>query len=702
MFKSYFKIALRNLLRQKGYSLINITGLTVGLVVSLFILMYVRDELSYDGFHVYGDRLYRILEDQHYADGNVFTTSATPGPLAAVLKTEIPEIENAARLMWDQMRLFQYGDKSFKENGRYMDGEMFQMFSFPLVEGDRGNVLREPHSLVISESLARKYFGSESALGKLIRIDATVDYKVTGVMKDSPKNSSIPFDYAMPIEDFIKENEWMKEWGNNSARTYVLLREGVDAKTVESKIENVIIRKQKDSATTLFLQLFADVYLHSDFSNGRRGEGRIQYVWLFTLVAVFILIIACVNFMNLATAQSARRTKEVGVRKAIGAPRSSLIWQFLGESLLMSAIAAIAAVGIVELLTPAFNNITEKNISLDFANPLITGGVLCLIIVTGVVAGLYPAFFLSSLGTVSILKGTFRLESSSVSLRKGLVVFQFFISTILIVATIVVYQQIRFIWNKNMGIERDHVVYVRVEGDIQKNYEPIRQELTGSAVVSSMTMCDGDPMWIGNSTGSVHWPGKGENEEVLFQILRVNHNFAKTMRVTIMEGRDFSENYPSDVSGFVINEESAKRMRLESPVGQNIKVQGGEGPVIGLVKNFHTGSLHSGIEPLIIKFSSNPGYGRVFMKIEPGKIQESLAGIEKAFKRYNPEYPFEYHFWMRALSACIRVSKLSALLPAFSPRLQLLYPAWGFSVLRHSTPNSDQRKWASVKSWAPP
>lgn len=689
MLKSYIKIALRNLMRYKGYTFVNVTGLTIGLVVCLFILLYVRDELSVDVFHLYGKRLYRILEDQHYAGGSVFTTSATPGPLAAALKERIPEIEKAARIGWGETMLFQFGEKSFKENGKHMDPEMFQMFSFPLIEGDVNTALNEPNSLILSESLSMKYFGNESALGKQIRVDTKTDYRVTGVMKDIPKNSSIGFDFAMRFEDLLSTNQWLKEWGNNAPRTYVLLSDGADQKSVESKIEGFIKSYDKESMTTLFLQPYEEMYLHSDFSNGKRGEGRIQYVWLFTLVAGFILIIACVNFMNLATAQSARRAKEVGVRKAIGAPRSSLIGQFLGESMLMAFIAAAVAVGVVELLLPTFNQITEKSIVLQFTDPMLWGGLLALVTVTGIVAGSYPAFFLSSFGVISVLKGTFRLQSSTVSLRKGLVIFQFFVSTTLILSTTVVYRQIQFIRNKNLGMDRENVVCINLEGDIVKNFDPFKREVMSSSSVTSVTMGSQNPLAIGNSTWGVSWPGKAEDEKILFQTLSVHYDFFKTLGAVMKEGRDFSPDHPSDTSGFILNEEAVKRMRLENPIGQKIKSQGSEGPIIGVVRDFHNVTLHLGIEPLVIRYDNKYGYGTLFIKTVAGQTQDALSLIEKALHKYNPAYPLDYKFLDENFEKMYNSERVTGVLSNFFAAVAIMISCLGLFGL--ASFNAEQR-----------
>ncbi len=689
MLKNYFKIAIRNLVRQKGYTLVNVSGLMVGLVVCLFILLYVRDEIMFDGFHENGDRLYRILEDQHYADGTVFTTSATPGPLAKDLVEKFPEIKKAARVSWGESKLFQVGDKSFKENGKYVDTELFQIFSFPLIEGDPRTVLNEPHSVVISATLAKKYFNHESALGKQIRIDAKTDYLVTGVMKDIPKNSSLTFDFVMPFEDLVANNTWLREWGNNAPRTYILLDEGATQSVVESKIEGVIKSHEPKAVTTLFLQPYTEMYLHSDFSNGKRGEGRIQYVWLFTIVAGFILIIACVNFMNLATAQSARRAKEVGVRKAIGAPRLSLIRQFLGESILMAFLAAAMAVGVVELLLPTFNQITEKNISLQFSDPLLWGGMLVLVLLTGFIAGSYPAFFLSSFDTISVLKGTFRLHSSTVSLRKGLVVFQFFVATVLILSTIMVYRQIQFILNKNLGMDRENVVCINLEGDMVKNYEPIKRTLMSSSSIMSVTAGSQNPLSIGNSTSSVSWPGIPEEDKILFQILSVQYDFFKTMGAVMKEGREFSPEFPSDTSGFVLNEEAVRRMRLDNPIGRVIKSQGTEGPVIGVVGDFHNVTMHLGIEPLVVRYDYNFDYGTLFIKTANGRSREAVEVIEKALRQYNPAYPLEYKFLDENFERMYNSERVTGVLANFFAAVAVLISCLG--LLGLASFNAEQR-----------
>ena len=646
MLKNNLKMAYRNLMRHKVFSLINISGLALGMTCSILILLWVRDELSFDRFHAQGDQLYRVMEVQRYPGADDLTIDATPGPLAEALEQEIPEVKHAVRsTTWEWKQLFAYNDKVLKVNGRYTDPEFFEVFSFPLLAGEATQVLRQPNSVVISETVARQFFDSpEEAMGKIFKIDNSKSYKVTGVMRDVPKNSSMQFDYVMPVDDWINSpgNDWLKEWGSNALRTFLLLQPGTDIDALNEKIKPLIKKHSKGTNTELFVQAVGDMYLHGDFRNGKVGGGGIENVRLFSIVAVFILVIACINFMNLATARSAKRAKEVGVRKAIGASKSALVRQFMVESMLVSFLALFLSLNLAGMLLPQFNDLTGKFIQLDFSDPMLVSLLLGVAVLTGLVSGSYPAFFLSSFKPAAVLKGTVRLGNRVAVFRKGLVVFQFSLSALLIISTLVVYLQLHYIRTKNIGMNRENLVYVPLEGELQNRYEVVKRELEDVPGILAVTSANQNPLMVGNSTGDIEWKGKDQGADILFSVMTVDYDFLETMGITLKEGRDFSKAYGTDTAAFIVNEEAARLMQLREPVGEWLK-WGDEGHIIGVMKDFHTRSMHSPMQPLILRLQPQ-NENLVFARVAGGKTTETLAAIEGILKRHNPAYPFEYRF----------------------------------------------------------
>jgi hypothetical protein len=496
MLRNYIKVALRNIWRNKVFSFINVFGLALGLACSLLIILWVRDELRYDQFHERGAHLYQVMENQQWAGVEVSSTESTPGTLSPALEAEIPEVQFATKVSWDQEDLLTVGDKANKEKGHYASPDFFRMFSFPLVQGNARTAIASPTSIVISQTLARKYFGTEEdAMGKTIRVNNKDNFLVTGIMRDVPENSSLKFDYVLPEEYYEKENKWLKEWGNNGIRTFVMLRENASAEKVDAKIRRMVHRH--DSATAnidLFLHPYTDRYLYSNFENGKQDGGRIEYVRMFSIVAVFILVIACINFMNLATARSAKRAKEVGVRKVVGAGHRLLVGQFIGEAVLIALMGMVLATVVVLALLPTFNALTEKKIALSFGDPAIGVTLLGLTLFTGLLSGSYPALFLSSLQPVRVLKGTLKFSSGAVLFRKGLVVFQFAMSILLIVGTVVVFRQVQYIKNKNLGLDRENLVYLPLEGDLRKSFNAFKQELVQAPGIKTVSTSSGNAM----------------------------------------------------------------------------------------------------------------------------------------------------------------------------------------------------------------
>ncbi|GAB4029106.1 ABC transporter permease [Spirosoma gilvum] len=647
MLRNYIKIAWRNIWKNKTFSFINILGLALGMACSLLIMIWVQDERHMDHFHTNDARLYRVMENQHYV-GVINTFASTPGILAENIVKDIPEVQMASQMLWEEQTLFTVGNTFEKEKGRSVQGDFLTMFSFPLKEGDPKTALKRPDGLVISQKLADKYFKGQNPMGKIIRVDNTDDLMVTGVLADIPENSSLKFDYLKSFDHWLKNNKWAKEWGNNGPRCYVMLANNASVDKVNAKIKNYIKTKNKDSNVELFLQNYGDSYLYSNWEGGVQNGGRIEYVRIFSIVAIFILAIACINFMNLATARSVKRSKEVGVRKVVGAYKASLIGQFLGESMLITVLSLVFSVLIVLLILPVFNELTSKTLSLDFSDPTFLLLLISLSIVTGLVSGSYPALFMSALNPVVILKGSLKFRSSATYFRKGLVVLQFGLSIMLILGTLVVYRQINYIQTKNLGYDRENLLYTSLEGDLQRNFPTFRQELERQPGIKSVTCAQSDPLEVGSSTQGVRWPGKDTTQLILFSQNAVSYDYIKTMGIKLLDGRDFSKDFSTDTSNYIINEASARKIGYKNPVGKELTMWGRKGKIIGLMKDFHFNSLHSAIEPLILHLQrgndTTRNWGTILVRTQAGETKQAIASMESLHKKFNPHFPFKYLF----------------------------------------------------------
>jgi predicted permease len=667
MLRNYIKIAWRNLWKNKTFSFINILGLALGMACSLLIMIWVQSELKMDHFHQNDSRLYRVMENQHYV-GVINTFPSTPGVLAENIVKDFPEIQLASQMLWENTPLFTVGNTFEKEKGRYVQGDFLTMFSFPLKEGDPKTALKRPDGLVISQKLADKYFKGQNPMGKTVRIDNTNDVLVTGVLADAPENSSLKFDFLLSYDHWQKENQWSKSWDNNGPRCYVLLAPNASVDKVNAKIKNYIKTKNKNSNVELFLQNYGESYLYSKWEGGVQDGGRIEYVRIFSIVAIFILAIACINFMNLATARSVKRAKEVGVRKVVGAYRNSLMGQFLGESMLITLLSLVLSVLLVLLILPAFNTLTEKHLSLNFSNPTFLLLLVSLAILTGLISGSYPALFMSSLNPVVILKGSLKFKSSATYFRKGLVVLQFGLSIMLILGTLVVYRQIQFIQTKNLGYDRENLLYMPLEGDLQRNFPTLQQELAHQPGIKSVTCAQSDPLEVGSSTQGVKWPGKDTTQLILFSQNAISYDYIKTMGIKLLDGRDFSKDFSTDTSHYIINEASARKIGYKSPVGKELTMWNRKGKIIGLMKDFHYNSLHQAIEPLILHLQrgndTTRNWGTVLVRTQPGQSKQAIASMETAFKKFNPHFPFKYSFTDQEFASLYKaentVSKLSS------------------------------------------
>lgn len=644
MLKNYLKITWRNLLRNRSYSAINLLGLALGLACVILIGLWIRSELSMNRFHEKGGRLYRLWENQEYSNGFVLSTISTPGPMAAKLQSVFPEIEQAVRINWGAEKLFTLGSQSMNEEGYYADAGFFDIFTFPLLHGSAEEALKEPGKVAVSETLARKYFGTDEAVGKVLRIDNEQDYTVSAVFRDPPASSTLDFDFLLPMVEYERDNPgFAEDWNSNSVQTCLLLSEGAAARQLETKIEGFLRENSDQGNTSLFLQPYADTYLYTDYRDGKyQGGGRITYVKMFGAIGLFILLIACINFMNLSTARSATRAREVGIRRVSGAGRGMLVRQFLGESLIMSALAGLISIGLVHGILPSFNRMFSLELSFGLYSADTWLGIAAAVALAGFLAGSYPAFFLARFQPVDVFKGVISTGKGAFWFRKGLVITQFAISTFLIISTLVIYRQMAHIRNKNLGYQKENLVYFRADGAAPERYDILKaglQELPSVEAVSSST---GLVYSWGNNTSGVSWPGKDPDKDILFQTIPIGFDFLETIGATLIEGRDLSRANPADSSNFIINETAAALMGLDKPVGQRITVSGQEGEVVGLVKDFMVSSLHNNQDPVIMGIGQDVQY--VYLRLNTDDIQQALADIGSVVQRHNPGYPFEFSF----------------------------------------------------------
>ncbi len=640
MLKNHIKIAFRNLQRNKVYSIINVTGLALGLACTILISLWVYDEINIDKFHSRGPQLYRVMANINW-DG-LSTLDNVPLNVAEALKKDIPELEKVTWLS-GRKRLLTAADRSFKEQGYYSSPDILTMFSFPLLAGNIKTALSSPDQIVITEKLAIKFFQGVDPIGKTVKIDNDKVFKVAAVLKDIPTNSSLKFDWLIPFEVFQNANRWLQGWGNYSVEMYAMLKPGSKTEVVNAKLESLLKNNSdKNAKDIIFLQPFEDRYLYSNFKNGFQDGGRIEYVRLFTVVAFFVLLIACINFMNLATARSSKRAKEVGIRKVIGAERSMIISQFMGEAALLTIISVLISLVMVLLSMPYFNALTGKNLSINFGDPAFAGMLLSITLITILISGSYPALFLSSFKPVAVLKAAIVKSTGTAFLRKGLVVAQFTLSVFLIIGTLVIYKQIQYIKNKNLGLEKENLIQVELNGDISKNSKVFLEEIKRSPAIKSTALTADNPIDIGGSSADLEWDGKQPGQLGKISATWVGYDFLKTVGVSLVDGRDFDPGRP-DSANYIINETAARMMAIKNPVGKTVSFWNGKGQIIGVMKDFHLKSLHEAITPLILVLQpGNSSY--VFVRTEVGKTAQAIADMQKVYSQYNSVFPFEYHF----------------------------------------------------------
>jgi len=651
MLKNYLLTALRNLRKQKGFAVINLTGLALGMACSLLILLWVQDERGVDGFHAKGDRLYYVYE-KNQMGARSQSWYWTQGPLAEKLKNDIPEVEAATGIASSYTGVFGVGDKKLKEEGFAAGPDFFSMFSYPLLAGNGRDALSAPDGIAISRRMAVGLFGSaNAAIGKAIRYNDKQNLAVRAVYEDFGPKVSYPGEFVMSWKGYVEDgNHWAAKFEAVDNSTSVLLKAGADAAAAEAKMRHLLdnlATENKKIKIELALQRFGDRYLHSDFdSAGIPTSGRIAYVRLFSIIALFILIIACINFMNLTTARSVKRAKEIGVRKVMGAVRGLLIRQFIGEAILMSCFAAVLALVLVGIALPAFNQLTGKAIVLPTGEGRFWISLAGITLVTGLVSGSYPAFYLSGFNAMRVLKAALPSGTRGDALfRKGLVVFQFTLSIVLILATILITQQIHYMQNARLGYDREDLVYLPIEGEMNNKLDVLRTEASQLPGVAQLTLFSGDnPTYMGSGTLGMNWTGKDPNESVRFIHENVGRDFLKTMKIELVAGRDFSPEYLTDSNAVILNETAVKLMGYKDPVGKTVHLYNYPLHIIGVVKDFHFQSLHEAILPLVLLPGRNDGYGAVVVRTKPGQARLALSGLEKLSRQLNPAFPFSYKF----------------------------------------------------------
>lgn len=647
MLNNYLKIGIRNLVKRKGFSFINIFGLAVGMASAMLILLWIQNEVSFDRFHKKRDRIYEVYNRSVF-EGKTVTWAITAKPLADELRNNYPEVEQAART-FDANFLMSVGDKHLNVHGNFTDNGFLNIFSFPAIYGNVGNALVEPHSIAITRKLAIKLFGKEDAVGQEIKLDSVDRFKVTAVLADLPNNTKFSFEYLLPWSYLTRLHKDDNDWNNNSCYTYILLKNGVSLEGANARIKNIVNPHIAKKDVEAFLYPASQWHLHAKFENGVPFGGKIESVRLFAVIAGFILLIACINFMNLSTARSEKRAKEVGIRKVSGALKSSLVAQFLIESIVIAVCAGVVAFVLVNYTLPAFNQLTNKQLFVPYGSPLFWLACVGFVLFTGLLAGSYPAFFLSSFKPVRVLKGTFRAGNALITPRKALVVVQFTFAVVLIISTIIVQRQINYAQDRSSGYNNNNLVYTMMTGTAQQNYQLIKSDLINSGVAVAVTKTSAPMTQSWSSTNDYTWPSKDPSAKIEVRMFNTEGDFTKTMGLKIVDGRDIDiTNYPSDSTAALINETAAKVMGFKQPVGQVVTLPLASKTeawhIVGVVKDFVMESPFEPIQPMVIQ-GPKGWFDVINFKLNPSlTTAEAMKRAELVFKKFNPDYPFEYTF----------------------------------------------------------
>ena len=647
MFKNYFLVTIRNLFRNGFYSFINIAGLSIGITCSILILLWVADETSYDKFHPKADRLYQVWV-KAYFDGKISSWTSVPLPTYEAFKTADSNIERMLVTDWGGQHLLTVGENRLLKDGYWASEEFLEMFEFPLLSGQASQVMNDPRSIVITQSTAKALFGDEDPINQVIKVDNEHELKVTGVLKDIPTNSSFQFDFLMPWKFREQTNKWVRDnttnWGNYSFQVFVELNDPTNQAAVENTVR-LMLQEHGETETKpeYFLYPLQRWRLHSNFENGIETGGMNDYVQMFTIIAIFIIVIACINFMNLATARSERRAREVGIRKSVGSRKHELIMQFIGESTFISFIAFALAVLMAQLLMPFYNDLVQKKLFIDYTSADFWIFSVSMILLTGIISGSYPAFYLSSFQPVKVLKGKPTIGKGASAPRKVLVTLQFGFSILLIIGTIVIYQQIQLVKGRQLGYDQENLMAINYTNEVSKNYRPIKLELLESGVVEAVTKSNSSITDI-NSNNFLGWPGKPEDLRVIFTTIATEYDYTKTMGIKILEGRDFSEDFKTDTASILINKAALQLMNLKDPIGTELDLWGGKRKLIGVVDDVLMGSPYQPVKPMFVILDPEWIDAVTVRLKKTNDLQGSINKVKTIFEKYAPAYPFEYKF----------------------------------------------------------
>jgi putative ABC transport system permease protein len=647
MLKTYFKLAYRNITKDKAYSIINISGLAIGLASSILILLWVQNELSYDKFHENAGQIYRIA-----CDCGDSKTVGTPAGMPAGLKAEMPVIKNTVRIKPANTTLLEAGNKKFEEDNLfYADESFMDVFSFPLIKGDRATALKQLDGALLTQAMATKYFGNEDPIGKIIRKDNKENIIVTGILADIPANSDLKFDFILPMASLARTNDDLKNsvWSNFNFYDYLLLDKSFDPSAanllgLEKQMDQIFHKRDDGMKATFHLQPLTKIHLAPEQLGDGPGHGNAQYVNIFFIIAILILIVACINFMNLATARSARRAKEIGLRKVAGAVRGQLILQFLSESVFISFLSLLLAFVIVILFLPVFNELANRKLSINVMDVKLWLSLFGIALLTGLVSGSYPALFLSGFNPVKVLKGNVKSMGGNLLFRNTLVVTQFMVSIVLLVGTVVIYNQLKFIKERNPGFEKANLLYVPMTGDMWNKQQTLKDELKQNPLTSDFTLITDLPTNLGGWTVSVEWDGKDPNSKPSIPVMAVNEDFTHTFRMKMATGRSFSRAFKTDSGSYMINEKMAGIMGLNAntAIGKPLTLWGNKGTIVGVVKDFNFKPVQQAIEPLVMPFNKMGGF--TVIRTLPGKTNATIQALSTISRELNPAHPFKFDF----------------------------------------------------------
>ncbi len=646
MFRTTLKSGIRNFWKNKSYSFLNILGLAIGIACAGLIFLWVEDETSFDNVHAKKDRLYMVMNNWPFSE-HFSTYENTPGLMGPAMKKEIPGIANTCRTTEGQStQLVVIGNKSVYAGGVYADSSLFSMFTIQFVQGTAANAFTQTHSMVITEKASRKFFGDDkNILGKTVRLDNKQDYQITGVVKDLPENNSIQFEWLVPFDIFFKENNWLSNWDSNGILTMAELQESAHPEVIDRQLHDYIKKRVPKTIVSSFLFPMKDWHLRSDFENGKpTGKGRIQYVHMFSLIAWIILFLACINFMNLATARSEKRAKEVGVRKVLGSGRGKLITQFISEALFLAFLSVIVGILIIMIALPFFNTLAQKHLSLNLTDPFHLLSLFGITVICGIVAGSYPSLYLSSFNPVFVLKGIKMKSGSAALVRKGLVVMQFSVSIVLIICTIIIFQQIEHVRNRKLGYDINNQIVMDLQGNMGKQFNAIKQDLLNTGVVENAALSDHETIYGGDNSDHYSWEGKDPNMTYIISWRNISPELLSTNGIKVVLGRDFYPDPVLDSNSIIITESLAKLMKKTNPIGTVID---NKYTIVGMVKDFVYGNMFGNTpDPLI--FFCNPNYqdeSLMYIRIKKQEnTEKAVAQIESVIKKDNPLYPFQYRF----------------------------------------------------------